>query len=86
MGAVTHNGLRSMLETLVALPSNKVAAAALTVAFEIHKAQRQARGENPSDQIIIDEIRTIYNEMMGITDPTTQMARAQQKAQPQRRP
>ncbi len=69
-----------LLQRNVAMPMNRGAAAALTVAFEIRKADYLSRGEKVSDQMVEDEIKEIYIHMMAMTDPATGVAVAQAAA------
>lgn len=73
---VTNQGLEAIINRTVVLPIARAAAAALTVAFEIRKADHQSRGENPSDDLIMEEIRKIYFEMMALTDTASSLAKA----------
>jgi hypothetical protein len=82
---ITHNDLEHLFLQRVEIPLNQGAAAALTVAFEIRKAAMLARGEQVSDSLIKEEIRKIYLDMMALTDPTTNVTRAQHVRHPPRR-
>jgi|HubBroStandDraft_4_1064222.scaffolds.fasta_scaffold1958141_1 hypothetical protein len=72
--------LGSLLRQYVTLPLHHGAAAALTVAFEIRRADCLARGEQTSEGQIKEEIRGIYREMLGITDPDIGLEKLQQDA------
>jgi len=50
------------------------------VAFEIRRADCLARGEQTSEGQIKEEIRGIYREMLGITDPDIGLEKLQQDA------
>lgn len=59
------------------MPINRSAAAALTVAFELRKADHLSRGEKPSDDLIAQEVQKVFLDMMALTDPLSGIARAQ---------
>jgi hypothetical protein len=61
--------LAALMRQYVTLSLHRAAAAALTVAFEIRRADCLARGEKTSEGQINEEIRGIYQEMLGIADP-----------------
>lgn len=78
---VTNQTLDQILARNVSASLNRGAAAALTVAFQIRKADHLSRGENTSDDLIAQEIQKIYLEMMALTDPDAAMAKAKAKVQ-----
>jgi hypothetical protein len=75
-----------MLRMKVELPAHRAAAAMLTVAFEICKDGHHSRGETWSDAQVKDEIRKIYEDFLGITDPQFGNQMAQQAVQRPQRP
>jgi len=77
---MSGGNFEQLLQRNVAMPTNRGAAAALTVAFEIRRADHLSRGEKVSDQMVEDEIKKIYIHMMAMTDPATGVAVAQATA------
>jgi len=91
MVAGTPSGLSAMavsslLKQFVTGALHQSAAATLTVAFEICKADHYSRGETFSDDQIKKEVVKIYSEMMGVVDPQIAVAMAQQKARNPQKP
>ena len=70
----------SLLRQYVTLSLHRGAAAALTVAFEIRRADAATRGEKLSDKQIKEDIQRIYNDMLAITDPETGVQKLRQDA------
>lgn len=61
--------LESMLRMKLELPVHRTAAAMLTVAFQIAKTDRLARGEKVTDSVLQDEMKLLYWEFIKVTDP-----------------
>jgi methyl coenzyme M reductase subunit D len=62
------------------LPAHRIAAAALTVAFQIRKEGHLARHETVTDDMIKDEIKRLYYDFIGVTDPNIGVQAAAQAA------
>ena len=77
---LNSQALGSLLQQYVTPCLNRVSAAALTVAFEIRRADHLSRGEKVSDDLIKQEIGRVYTDMLGITDPLIGLAMKQQAA------
>lgn len=73
--------LSSLLKQFVAGALNRSAAATLTVAFEMRRADCLSRGEKISEQQLKEEIQKTYHTMLGYTDPDIGVAQARQAAQ-----
>ena len=56
------------------------AAAALTVAFEIRSADLLSRGERQTDDMIMEDIKRIYYDMLAVSDRDVGVAKAKQAA------
>ena len=76
---ITHHALDMILRMKTELPLHRVAAAALTVAFQIAKTDHLSRGEIVSDAAIKDEIKRLFNDFTLITDPQLATQAAQQR-------
>ena len=76
--------LGSLLRQYTTLPLHRGAAAALTVAFEIRSADLLSRGERQTDDMIMEDIKRIYHDMLAVTDPDTGLAVAKQAAMKKR--
>jgi hypothetical protein len=61
----------SMLRMKLELPLHRTAAAMLTVAFQIAKTDRLARGEKVNDSALQNELKQVYWEFIKIADPQT---------------
>jgi hypothetical protein len=72
--------LESLLRQYVTMSLHRGAAAALTVAFEIRSADLLSRGERQTDDMIMEDIKRIYHDMLAVTDPDTGLAVAKQAA------
>jgi hypothetical protein len=83
---MTGGNFEQLLRGSVSTPMNRAAAAALTVAFQIRKADHLSRGEQDSDDSIKEEVSKIYIGMLAITDPEMGRLMAQQAAQKKRTP
>ena len=68
-GELSAAALTSILQQFVTGSLNRNAAATLTVAFEIRRADCLSRGEKISEQQVKEEIQKIYQNMLGVTDP-----------------
>jgi len=64
------------------LAQHRVAAASLTVAFQIAKTDRLSRGEKVTDEMIMDEIAKLYEDFLAIADPQFSHQAAMRAAQP----
>jgi hypothetical protein len=73
--------LESMLRMKLELPVHRTAAAMLTVAFQIAKTDRLARGEEVTDSALQDEMKRLYWEFIKATDPQTDAQAAAQAVQ-----
>ena len=77
---ITVQNLEQVLRQKTEFPLHRVAAAALTVAFQICKTDHLSRGENVTDDMIKDEIKALYYEFIATTDPHTGAQLAAQQA------
>jgi hypothetical protein len=78
-GALTHRGLEQILKMIVGKPLNRAGAALLTLAFEVRKADHLSRGEKINEDDLKKEIKEVFYDLQGVTDPDIQLAQAQQK-------
>lgn len=82
-GELSAAALTSILRQFVTESLNRNAAATMTVAFEMRRAGCLSRGEKISEQQVKEEIRKIYYNMLGVTDPEIGVEQARQAAQKQ---
>jgi hypothetical protein len=68
---VTNQSLDAILRNKLELPEHRIAAAMLTVAFQIRKDGQLNRREAANDDMIKDEIASLYYGFIGVTDPQT---------------
>ena len=76
---ITIQSLRVLLRNSE-LALHRVAAAALTVAFQIAKTDQLSRGERVWDDKLKDEIAKLYSDFLAVADPTLGDQMAQQAA------
>ena len=74
------HALGSLLRQYVTMSLHRDAAAALTVAFEIRSADLLSRGERQTDDMIMEDIKRIYDDMLAVSDPDVGVAKAKQAA------
>jgi hypothetical protein len=76
---ITNQSLGMILDQHVAKSLNRAAAAALTMAFAVLKADRLSRGEKVSDEDLKNEVRVVFRDLLGETDPSVGQALAQRQ-------
>jgi hypothetical protein len=69
LSSVTNQSLDAILRNKLELPEHRIAAAMLTVAFQIRKDGQLSRGETADDKRIKDELTDLYYSFIGVTDP-----------------
>ena len=77
---ITHHGLDMLLGRDVATPLNRATAALLTLAFEIRKADYRSRGETFNEDDLKEEIKKVFFDLQGVTDPNVALSQARQRS------